>query len=239
MLFPPSYLLNKWGVKPNAIVHVGGHLAEESFEYSLVWPEAFTIWVEAQQSNCLEMRSKLPANLNSVIHGAAWSVRNLTKDLIITNNSESSSLFKLKLHAEIYPEVKVTRFEKVNTILLSDILKENSKIDFMNLDIQGAELQALLGAHNEIENIKWIYCEVNKRELYEGCPLVGEIDRYLSSFGFLRVETRWISGAHWGDALYVNTHQIRHLKSKFLIAKCRQSYWQLNRDTKFFLKKYF
>jgi hypothetical protein len=75
-------------------------------------------------------------------------------------------------------------------------------LDFLNIDLQGAELKALKGMGEVLRQFKWAYLEVNKAELYKGCALVEDIDMYLLGYGFKRVETKW-TGADWGDALYV------------------------------------
>jgi hypothetical protein len=79
---------------------------------------------------------------------------------------------------------------------------------FVNIDIQGAELQAIRGMGELLTWIDAIYSEVNKEELYEGCATVKEIDSYLKKFNFERVATRWVLGKGWGDALYVNKKRI-------------------------------
>ena len=33
--------------------------------------------------------------------------------------------------------------------------------------------------------------EINKEEMYEGCPLVEEMDQYLEDRGFQRIATYW------------------------------------------------
>lgn len=53
------------------------------------------------------------------------------------------------------------------------------------------------------DQIKWIYSEVNKGDVYEGCSKIAEIDEYLESKGFKRASTRWVRGQGWGDAIYV------------------------------------
>ena len=41
--------------------------------------------------------------------------------------------------------------------------------------------------------------------MYKDCNLVGEIDEYLSQFGFTRVATKMAGNAGWGDAFYIKT----------------------------------
>ena len=74
-----------------------------------------------------------------------------------------------------------------------------SKYNFLNLDIQGAELLALKGFGDLLVGIDYIYTEVNETDIYKDCALIGEIDQYLSDFE--RVETA-MTEFKWGDALY-------------------------------------
>jgi hypothetical protein len=74
----------------------------------------------------------------------------------------------------------------------------------LNIDVQGYELEVLKGAKKCLENVYYIIVEVNRAELYQDCPMIGDIDDFLSVFGFSRVETEWRHNReNWGDALYV------------------------------------
>jgi hypothetical protein len=75
--------------------------------------------------------------------------------------------------------------------------------DFVNIDIQGAELMFLEGATMILPYVQCIYVEVNYKELYRGCPLVSDIDSFLRRFNFLRVQTKWYGDTGWGDAIYI------------------------------------
>jgi hypothetical protein len=61
---------------------------------------------------------------------------------------------------------------------------------------------ALKGAKKSIEYAKAIYLEVNEKELYQNCGLIGEIDKYMAEYNFIRVLTD-ITCHGWGDALYI------------------------------------
>ena len=61
---------------------------------------------------------------------------------------------------------------------------------------------ALKGAIKSIKYAKAIYLEVNEKELYKNCALIGEIDTFLSQYNFKRVLTN-ITEYGWGDALYI------------------------------------
>jgi FkbM family methyltransferase len=91
--------------------------------------------------------------------------------------------------------------EQVKTKKLDDI-EDLPLIDFLKMDIQGAELMALRGASDSLTFAKALYLEVNEKELYKGCGQIEEIDTFLAPYKFKRVLTKMTSHG-WGDALYI------------------------------------
>jgi len=75
----------------------------------------------------------------------------------------------------------------------------------MNIDVQGYELEVMKGSVETLKQIDYIYCEVNKAEIYENNAYIDEIDSFLSQYSFERVEIQWWEDHDWGDALYVKT----------------------------------
>jgi hypothetical protein len=78
--------------------------------------------------------------------------------------------------------------------------------NFWNFDIQGAELLALKGATDWLPYADALYLEVNEKELYKKCGLIGDIDAFLKPYHFKRVITD-ITPYGWGDALYVRVSE--------------------------------
>ncbi len=74
--------------------------------------------------------------------------------------------------------------------------------NFINIDVQGYELEVFKGAVNTLEKIDYIITEVNRAELYKNCVQIEELDSFLSQHGFARDITSW-DGDTWGDAFYV------------------------------------
>ena len=73
----------------------------------------------------------------------------------------------------------------------------------LNMDIQGAELLALKGAKNCLKYFDVIYTEINIKEMYQGCALVGEINKFLEEYGFVRdMEDEITDNVGWCDAMY-------------------------------------
>ena len=79
-----------------------------------------------------------------------------------------------------------------------------SKYNFINIDVQGYELNVLKGAEKTLKNIDLIISEINKEEMYKDCAKVEDLDDYLSSHNFQRIATYWQQdGGTWGDGLYL------------------------------------
>ena len=70
------------------------------------------------------------------------------------------------------------------------------------MDVQGYELEVLKGAKKTLESVDYVYCEVNRDEVYENNAYVEELDEFLKEYNMIRVMTSW-EGQIWGDALYV------------------------------------
>jgi len=119
---------------------------------------------------------------------------------------QSSSILELYKHLEEHPEVIEIERRQLKTITLNTLYENNNipydRYDFINLDIQGAELKALKGMEEYLNNVDYIYTEVNSDYVYKGCALIGELDQYLIQFGLHRVETKW-TDYKWGDAFYI------------------------------------
>ena len=204
MLIKFNDIVNRYG-KPKGIIHIGAHLMEERNDY-ISNGLYNTIWVEANP--------KIYSNIEFINHEdtkefvfnyAISDVDNEVVNLNVTNNGQSSSILELEKHKIHHPSIYVTEVLKVNTKRMDSLISENNIdidcYDFLNLDIQGAELIALKGFGDLINNIKYIYTEINTNDLYKNCALVDEIDEYLKKYNFIRVETS-MTEFEWGDALY-------------------------------------
>lgn len=200
-----SDLVNFWGVKPKNVLHIGAHNAEELEAYTKHnWNQV--TWVEAQPDKIEYLKKKLPVH-HKLIEAAVWNESGISLELKVMTNTESTSLLNLGTHASEHPSVTLNYEIPIKTQVLNDLIPLNETPDLITLDIQGAELKALEGFGTRIRDVRWIYCEVNKDYLYEGCCLVSDLDTYLEKFGFKRIVTRWTYHG-WGDALFVQKNLI-------------------------------
>lgn len=206
MLIPPNILRILFGVKPTGVLHVGAHLAEEMEAYRAS-EFGRVIWVEAQESLFSALSQRCIGSDDVVLNGLVWSESGKKLSFHTSNNGQSSSVYELADHAKLYPNIEYVSRDSMVSIRLDELVPTSMSFDFINLDVQGSELEALKGLGSRIGSAKWIYSEVNRRHLYSGIPLVGEIDDWLRMNGFQRVVTFWTEYG-WGDALYVKTSNV-------------------------------
>jgi len=205
MLIPDIFEKYKLCIPHKGILHIGAHICEERNIYnSINMTDDKVLWIEAI-SEIVDKVKKENSNIN-IINAVITDKDNEDINFMITNNYQSSSIFNFETHLKEHPEVIEIARRQLKSITINTIFDNNNfpydKFDFINLDLQGAELKALKGATKILPYIKSIYCEVNIKKLYDGAVLLPELDEFLNSYRFKRVET--IITCHgWGDALYI------------------------------------
>jgi FkbM family methyltransferase len=218
MLVPVKELIQQFNVCPSGVLHVGAHLGEEASEYEKnSWTPV--IWIEAQPELAKLLRCNLDARIHKVINSCIYDLDGINISLNIASNTQSTSILSFGTHSEDYPTIKFTSSIKVKTQRLDSILSKETIPNLVNLDIQGVELRALKSLGNLIDHVKYIYTEVNRKQVYKDCDLISEIDSYLKVRGFRRIETRWSWKEGWGDALYLHKDIRRRTISQYLKSK--------------------
>lgn len=216
MLIDFRKLFPKYSIKPKGVLHVGANVGEEAPVYDELGIKK-VIWVEANPYIC----DKLTQNVKKYGHQVCnFAASDETGNVILhesNNGGQSSSILELGTHKIVHPEVHYVRdipviMARIDEYFFSDTADKAKvsyykhsleSVDFLNMDIQGAELKALRGMGDLLKQFRWAYMEVNKEELYKGCPNVMDLDLFLNGFGFMRVETMWCGNTGWGDALYI------------------------------------
>lgn len=230
MLIPFSKILEKYNCKITGILHIGAHNCEELVDYQKY---GFTndkiIWIEA---NPELVKNNINIDNTRIIKNFICSDTDIgSTKLNIANNTQSSSILEFGTHASSYPRIKYVRSinvqnKRIDTMYLEDNIPNNFA-NFVNIDIQGAELLALKGMGNILHNFDYVYLEVNKTQVYKNCALVNEIDDYLSKFSLKRVETKW-SRKKWGDALYIKVNNNFNIIPN---ARCTKEIWSVGNIT--------
>jgi len=200
MLIPLIDLVKKYNINFKGILHVGAHECEELIDYEMYISRDKILWIEAMPHKVEFCKGKY-SNLQ-IEHAVVSDT--IEKVLFkVANNGQSSSILEFGLHSQFHPHVHYIGAFECETQLLKNILpKYNIDYNFLNFDIQGAELKALKGMEHYLHNVDYLYTEVNSDQVYKGCAVISELDDYLKQFGLIRVETKWTE-FRWGDAFYI------------------------------------
>jgi FkbM family methyltransferase len=205
-MFDFKQMAQKYNVVVRGLIQVGAHDGGELKQYQgMNIPKV--LLVEANPA----VYQRLVANIAGVpnVMAVNCAVSDIDGNVVlhVTSMDQSSSLLKLKHHSRIYPSVIETHQVTVPGRKLDTLLRElkltPADFNMMNLDIQGAELMAFKGASDLLQYVELINTEVNFEELYEGCALIGQLDEFLATHHFVRVELETPWHPTWGDAIYV------------------------------------
>jgi FkbM family methyltransferase len=200
-------MLKRHGITPRGVIHVGAHQAGELDDYLRL---GFTkiLYIEANPALMPALRVKASAHPGKVfvVHAAASDADGVVH-LHVTSMDQSSSILPLGKHLEIYPFIREVARVEVRSRRLDTLLAEEglsaADFNFLNLDIQGAELMALRGAPALLTGIAAVNTEINLAELYKGAALLGELEGFMAEAGFNRAAMMTPWHPTWGDAFYV------------------------------------
>ena len=201
MLISLDELVKKYNIEFRGILHVGAHECEELNEYEKYIERNKILWIEAMPNKVRLCQEQYPDILieNAIVSDNIENVK-----FYVSNNGQSSSILELGLHKLFHPSIHYIGYFEGETQLLKNIIcKYDIDFNFLNFDIQGAELKALKGMEPYLSKVDYLFTEVNSDYVYEGCALITELDDYLKQFGLQRVETVWFGENRWGDAFYI------------------------------------
>lgn len=105
-----------------------------------------------------------------------------------TNWFATGSLFRpnkplLELFQNLHEVTTLVAEHPIQTMALDDI-KEISDVDYIKIDVQGAELSVFKQAQRLLKSVSIIHTEVCFVELYENQPLFADVDSFLRKQGF-------------------------------------------------------
>tara|TARA_R110002012_G_C11517812_1_gene599130 strand:+ start:235 stop:861 length:627 start_codon:yes stop_codon:yes gene_type:complete len=205
MLLDFDNIVSKYNMTLTGVIHIGAHHGEEYNIYkkydsikNVVFfepdPDSFKLLEKtiAEDEKAIAIKTAL---------GAFSCKAYMNKET--ANNGASNSILEPGTHLLQYPNITFDDKDKYKvSIHPLDRYVPHPSLNFINIDVQGFELQVFLGASNTLNNVDYIISEVNRDEVYKNCAKVEDLDYFLGKYNFKRVETSW-DGGTWGDALYI------------------------------------
>jgi FkbM family methyltransferase len=200
-------VFQKWKIQPKGIIHIGANFCNERGFYAQAGcDDSKVVWVEAIPGICNRCKQIFPhvTILNEAVSDSECDI----EFMVSSNNGESSSILDFAEHAKIYPSVTEAGRIKMRTISLPNMLNkynlDPNNYDFLVMDIQGAEMNALRGMVDVISKFKFIVLEVSIFELYKTQGLLNDVMDFLRKYGFSLVDMD-MNAEGWGDALFTSS----------------------------------
>ena len=205
--------------KPKLILDIGACDGLDSIKYSRFFPVAKICSFEPIEFNYLQILNNIKKyNVENIkVEKIALSDVDGEAEFYLSSGfpgekesedwnfgNKSSSLLSPDKTVDIHPWLKFETKQMVTTKTLYTYLKENDikQVDFIHLDVQGAELMVLNGAGAYLSKIKMIWLEVENVSLYKDQPLKNEVELFLQEHNFSKVKDTVDAVA--GDQLWVN-----------------------------------
>jgi len=174
-----------YNYRDGIIIDAGAHVGLFSMMASLFAKKVIAI--EPHPRNFILLRANIKRNnIRNVIalNRALWPTRG-QYELFEGNSSDKNTLLPNGYNTYAY---------KINTITLSDLIKEYGEIDLLKMDIEGAEFPVIMHAKNEeLRCIKAIVGELHFR--------YGNVKRILSRLKEAGFNVRYFYLPLWGRKL--------------------------------------
>jgi FkbM family methyltransferase len=174
--------------KIDGIIHIGANVGQERLYYeqcglSVIWVEPIPRVFDQLSKNISTLPGQVAYQyLLSDSDGKFYDFK------VIGEGGESSSIFDLAEHANVWPGIVHIESIPLVSAKLTTMIK-NERIDIKKyqglvLDTQGSELLVLRGANEILHNFSFIKVEAADFNAYEGCCQIDELIAYLQQFNF-------------------------------------------------------
>lgn len=203
-------LVKKYIPDNPVIVEAGAHHGEDTLIMSKKWPHSRIYAFEPLQNSFEITRNKVSGLTNVTCYNLALSNKAGKAEFYICQSGEgASSLLKPQPILDnflIFAKTPVT----VECVVLDEWAKANNvkSVDFMWLDMEGAELMALKASPKILKTVKAIYTEVNFQEFREGNCFYDEIKGWLEEQGFKEIWSQ-LNTSWQGNVLFVRSTLIK------------------------------
>jgi FkbM family methyltransferase len=206
MLLSLDNLKEKYNLKIMGVLHIGAHFGQEFATYKRLGIEN-VMFFEPIPSTFQKLKENV-GDKAILVNTALGNIIGEVEMFIETiNQGQSSSVLQPEHHLVQHPNIQFDGKETVKITKLDNFIENKDKYNFINIDVQGYELEVFKGGSEFLNHIDYIITEINGKKLYKDCVMLEELDDFLKNYGFRRIETEWFEigqfGESWGDAFYM------------------------------------
>lgn len=211
---PPEELayrrLAKKGFAPASIIDVGAYEGNWTRLVRRVFPGAPVLMVEAQPGK----RPYLQAVCNE-LSGVRY-----TQALLSSESGKSVPFFEMETGSSMFPEnSNVARVEReLITTTLDDVAGSSPSPTLLKIDVQGAELEVLVGAERTLQSCEIVQLEVALLPYNEGAPTMLEVLNRMVEYEFVPFDVSGMSRPNGIDLAQIDllfTRSSSPLRNRF------------------------
>ena|SRR5579859_7889662 len=201
MILDLKDIVRKYGLELNGAIHVGAHFGEEYKTYKELGLGKIIFFEPVKKTY-----DKLVSNVGSdaICHNCALGNMDgeIEINVEVLDRWGCSSILEPSSNypTGIFGAKEMAKIQKLDNFNYNDI-------NFMNVDVQGYELEVFKGSEKTLETVDYIMAEVNRRTsqkilYYKGASVIEDVSDYLSKFGFKLFDVNW-AGISWGDGFFM------------------------------------
>jgi FkbM family methyltransferase len=138
-------------IQPSVIIDGGANIGDYAFETSKRIPDCKIYSFEPVDSTFRQLKAKVEGRENIIPVKKGLYKENATKEINLFNSNAHSSLYELQGLS-----YQSNQKQKIELLRGDDFLKEQNidMVDFLKIDVEGAEYDALLGFENSFKQGK-------------------------------------------------------------------------------------
>ncbi|MBI9044513.1 MAG: FkbM family methyltransferase [Anaerolineaceae bacterium] len=170
------------------VLDIGANRGQFSLVARECFPGAVIHAVEPLEEPVKIFRSIFKDDAHITLHQCAIGSQSEVKTIHVTKDDDSSSLLPIgETQVKLFPSTREKETRKVNVYILEELIDVDiiQQPSLMKIDVQGYELEILIGCQNILEKFNFLYIETSFVELYEGQALASEVIAFLERNGFL------------------------------------------------------
>lgn len=152
-------------------------------------PGSQIIAFEVDEAECKRLNDQAPQGIR--FFAQALGRTEEVRDFYVAAAPMCSSLYPpnqafCDLFQNLGALVRTTRTISIETVSLDHFARQAGldSIDFIKIDVQGAELEIFRGGESSLKNVLAIVSEVEFQPIYTGQPLYEDVSAYLRTQGF-------------------------------------------------------
>ena len=197
------------------ILDAGAHFGEDTFKISKLWPSGKVIAFEPNPLCFSTIQEQLPSHPNVVFYPAALGVKTGITQLYISegDTSGADTIMTPAMDDALWKYMLPKDFSQTVEVPIWNLDEWAQKygvkgIDFMHLDMEGAEGMMLKACPNILKTVSFIQIEYRHSKPFHDAMSYPEIIKFLHEKGFNLLRCQEHKAAYFniiGDALFIRS----------------------------------